>query len=55
LQILRASLIITGLLGDATRFRCNSSGTNFIFSVDRSLIAHQLKELHGKAFQNSAR
>jgi hypothetical protein len=49
LQIPCASLIITSLFGDAVRFRCNSSCSNSIFSVDRAAVVHQ-KELHGKAF-----
>ena len=35
LQILRSSLIIIGLFGDAARFRCGNSCSKFVCSVDR--------------------
>jgi len=38
LQILRDSLIITGLFGDAARFRCRCSCSEFIFTFDRIVI-----------------
>jgi len=38
LQILRSSLIIISLFGDAARFRCGNSCSEFIFTVDRIAI-----------------
>jgi hypothetical protein len=49
LQILRSSLIITGLFEDAARFRCARASSRFSFLIDRAAMVHE-KELHGKAF-----
>ncbi|PYU75445.1 MAG: hypothetical protein DMG49_03115 [Acidobacteria bacterium] len=38
LQILRSSLIITGLFGGLAHFRCGNSFSKFIFSADRMAI-----------------
>src|SRR6266849_2831862 len=41
LQILRSSLIITSLFGDAARFRCGDSSFKFIFTIDRIAIRNK--------------
>src|SRR5258706_15718399 len=48
LQILRSSLIIICLLGDAARFRCGNSCSKFIFCIshgDRSIKGAAWKSL----------